>query len=157
MEKCKICNREFKHRMALKCHWAIVHDENYKKPNRSGKSNPHFGKKGRNQYSDRDYTKIDIEEVKDKKLWMLKNVGYKCEKCGYSNPIYRENGTIILQLHHIDGDKKNENRENLQILCPTCHSLTPNFAFNGRKQKSRYWGHCAHLNVGPGGLEPPVV
>lgn len=26
---------------------------------------------------------------------------------------------------HIDGDKHNNSRENLRLLCPNCHSTTP--------------------------------
>lgn len=33
---------------------------------------------------------------------------------------------LPLELHHIDGDRFNNQLENLQILCPNCHSLTPN-------------------------------
>jgi hypothetical protein len=32
-----------------------------------------------------------------------------------------------LEVHHVDGDKKNNARENLQVLCPNHHSVTPNF------------------------------
>lgn len=57
----------------------------------------------------------------------LMNEGYKenkCECCG----IYDWNGKpLVLQIHHING-KHNDNRiENLQILCPNCHSQTDNF------------------------------
>lgn len=34
---------------------------------------------------------------------------------------------IPLELHHIDGDRFNNNLENLQILCYNCHALTNNF------------------------------
>lgn len=37
---------------------------------------------------------------------------------------------ITLQLHHIDGDSNNNALDNVQLLCPNCHSITPNF---GRK------------------------
>lgn len=32
-----------------------------------------------------------------------------------------------MQLHHIDGNNKNNSLENLQILCPNCHSQTDNY------------------------------
>lgn len=49
---------------------------------------------------------------------------YKCEKCGVSS----WNGNdIILELHHKDGDHSNNRFDNLQILCPNCHSQTDNF------------------------------
>lgn len=44
----------------------------------------------------------------------------KCEICGCTS----ENA--ILELHHINGNHFDNRLENLQILCPNCHSLTPN-------------------------------
>lgn len=34
---------------------------------------------------------------------------------------------IALELHHIDGDPKNNSLENLQLLCPNCHAFTNNY------------------------------
>ena len=34
---------------------------------------------------------------------------------------------IMLELHHIDGNHNNNKLENLQMLCPNCHSITDNF------------------------------
>ena len=33
---------------------------------------------------------------------------------------------IPLELHHKDGNRYNNDLENLEILCPNCHSLCPN-------------------------------
>ena len=56
----------------------------------------------------------------------LIKAGYKenkCEDCG----INKWNGKDLgLELHHKDGNKLNNRLENLAILCPNCHSLTPN-------------------------------
>ena len=54
--------------------------------------------------------------------------GHKCENCGNSEWCGEP---IKLEVHHIDGDRTNNNIENLQLLCPNCHSITPNW----RKQK----------------------
>lgn len=54
--------------------------------------------------------------------------GYKqhtCEECGLSE---WRGEHIALHLHHIDGDRNNNKLENLQILCPNCHSQTHNYA-----------------------------
>jgi hypothetical protein len=33
---------------------------------------------------------------------------------------------IPIELHHEDGNNKNNNLQNLKILCPNCHSIQPN-------------------------------
>ena len=49
-----------------------------------------------------------------------------CEKCGW-NKINEFTGNVPLQIHHIDGNCMNNSKENLQLLCPNCHSLTENY------------------------------
>ena len=41
---------------------------------------------------------------------------HKCFYCGYQKFV------DVLQVHHIDENRKNNNIENLRIVCPTCHS-----------------------------------
>ena len=48
---------------------------------------------------------------------MLKKIT-KCMICGFSEE------PNILQLHHIDGNHKNNKKENLFLICPNCHELT---------------------------------
>ena len=48
---------------------------------------------------------------------------YKCEKCGCDGTWQGE--PITLELHHINGNHYDNRLENLQILCPNCHSQTP--------------------------------
>lgn len=58
---------------------------------------------------------------------------YKCECCGNTEWL---NQPINLEVHHIDGDKTNNTLENLQLLCPNCHSYTENYGskkIKGRK------------------------
>jgi hypothetical protein len=47
-----------------------------------------------------------------------------CECC--KNSVWLEK-PIKLEVHHIDGDRTNNNLPNLQLLCPNCHSYTDNF------------------------------
>ena len=60
-----------------------------------------------------------------------------CQICGW-NKINPHTGKVPLQLHHIDGDCLNNKEENLQLLCPNCHSLTENFG-NSNKNSSRIY------------------
>lgn len=47
----------------------------------------------------------------------------KCEICKLNEWLGQK---LPLELHHKDGNRYNNKIENLQILCPNCHSLTPN-------------------------------
>lgn len=60
-----------------------------------------------------------------------------CQICGW-NKINSYTKKVPLQLHHIDGDCLNNKEENLQLLCPNCHSLTENFG-NSNKNSSRIY------------------
>lgn len=51
---------------------------------------------------------------------------YRCECCGITK---WNNKYIKLQVHHIDGNHNNNTRNNLQILCPNCHSQTDNWTY----------------------------
>ena len=48
----------------------------------------------------------------------------KCEICGISE---WQGKPLVCELHHINGDSTDNRIENLQILCPNCHSQTENF------------------------------
>ena len=52
-----------------------------------------------------------------------------CEVCGY---------TENLELHHINGDHYDNRIENLQILCPNCHSQTDNFRSRNRSKGNEH-------------------
>lgn len=55
--------------------------------------------------------------------YLLRRVG-ACEGCYISE---WRSAKLALHLHHKDGDKKNTRRSNCELLCPNCHSITPNF------------------------------
>lgn len=45
----------------------------------------------------------------------------QCEVCGWAKK--SADGRLPLELDHINGDRYDNRLENLQILCPNCHSL----------------------------------
>lgn len=66
-------------------------------------------------------------KIKDTlRTFLLQKANYKCELCGcdWKNPY---TGKTILEIHHIDGDRNNNKESNLQVLCPNCHAMTPNY------------------------------
>ena len=72
--------------------------------------------------------------------YLMDKYSCKCQLCGWgeTNPY---TNTVPLEIHHIDGDYKNNNEDNLQLICPNCHSLTETYKShnkNGRKQRAKY-------------------
>ena len=60
------------------------------------------------------------------KYYLKEKYNNSCQLCGW-HEVNPYTGLVPLQVHHIDGDCKNNREENLQLLCPNCHSLTENF------------------------------
>ncbi len=81
-------------------------------------------------------------DSKTYKKFLIEKHGEKCMKCGWNerNPF---SGKIPIELEHKDGNSENNKLDNLELLCPNCHSLTPTYRAlntgNGRhKRRKRY-------------------
>jgi hypothetical protein len=61
------------------------------------------------------------------------------EKCVCGLTDNWQNHKLVLQLDHINGDRRNNLLENLRFLCPNCHSQTPNYAGRKPKKAFREW------------------
>jgi len=74
---------------------------------------------------------------KNIKKYFMEKYSNKCCLCGW-NKVNKKTGKIPLTIHHIDGNYKNNQEDNLQLLCPNCHSLTETYCSlnigNGRKK-----------------------
>lgn len=93
--------------------------------------------------------KLYIENWKNKKVvntkniskyikrYFLKKYGEKCSICGWKKRNLTTN-KIPLEIDHKDGNHQNNSEKNLRLLCPNCHSLTPNFK-NLNKGSGRKW------------------
>lgn len=96
---------------------------NYK-GNQSGKG---FSKKKSTAPTIQDYldNKIFITSYKLKlKLIASGLKEEKCESCGSTTWLGKK---CPIELHHIDGNPRNNSFKNLQILCPNCHALSENY------------------------------
>lgn len=96
----------------------------------------HFLGKGSNKYKTSNYKKkpedILILRNNDRrqKHYVLKRalieigIEYKCNICGIKEWLDQK---LHLDIHHKNGNWLDDRKENLQFLCPNCHSLTDNF------------------------------
>lgn len=140
---CTFCNKEFDSKKGCSYHKRYC-KSNPKKLDPPKKSltwlesmKKRKGGEGKNQYTNLDWDSIDFEDLSltAKRKRLFKESNYSCSMCGFSTR--RECGGIILEIDHIDGDHTNNSRENLRVLCPNCHALTPNFRNWGRKGKKK--------------------
>ena len=55
-----------------------------------------------------------------------------CEKCGLSQ---WQGLPLPLELHHINGNNRDNRLENLMLLCPNCHALTESYRGKNKKRQ----------------------
>ena len=67
----------------------------------------------------------DIQSNKVRKK--LLDEGYKEHRCECCQLTEWLNDPIPLELHHIDGNRFNNQLDNFQLLCPNCHAKTDSY------------------------------
>ncbi len=125
---CKNCDGELKNRWQLKyCSNKCQFDAQYKdyiKEWKSGNKDGNIGINARN---------ISMHL----RRYLLEKYGEYCSKCKW-NKRHSISGKVPLEIDHIDGNSENNLENNLCLLCPNCHALTPNFK-NFNKGNGRQW------------------
>jgi len=70
--------------------------------------------------------------------YMLEEANNQCSRCGWAEK-NQSTGKIPLTIDHVDGNSRNHAKDNLKVLCPNCHALTPTYGIlnkgNGRKKR----------------------
>jgi Zn finger protein HypA/HybF involved in hydrogenase expression len=85
-------------------------------------------KRGKSRRILQDYLVLNGPEISSSKLKYLlikaQLLEYKCKECGLSE---WQNKLLALHLDHKDGNRRNNQVNNLRLLCPNCHSLTETY------------------------------
>ena len=130
---CAICGKKFEH-VSSRCNKAKYCSRRCYHKSQIGKGGAifkcyHCGIEFRDSLCrDRKYCSSKCVGKANREIWkakfttvrrkMIKENKVKiCEICGY-NKVFE-----ILGIHHKDGNRENNEKENLQVLCPMCHSL----------------------------------
>ena len=81
------------------------------------------------KYLETPFTELGCE---NRRRRVFEEQEHKCNKCGISEWFSHK---ISLELEHKDGNTANNVRENLEGLCPNCHSITD--TWRGRNKPAR--------------------
>lgn len=155
MKNCKKCGNEFEpvkgliNYCSLECRNSRVwSDEDKKKKSISGKNSEKVKTANNNRPKDfwvkigeirkenhkkqileSDYENLSFESLRFRILYEQDN---KCNSCGISEWLGEP---IILELEHIDGNHYNNVRDNLEMICPNCHSQTSTWRGRNKRDK----------------------
>ncbi len=58
------------------------------------------------------------------KRYLAETFGNKCSVCGIDSWNGKD---IVLELEHKDGNSENNDKNNVCLICPNCHSQTPTY------------------------------
>lgn len=129
---CLNCDKELNSRQSKYCSRECQKEYEYKEYIKRWKLGLEDGMRGSYQLSS--YIMDYIKQKYD----------YKCCKCGW-NKINPTTEKSPLEVHHKDGDYTNNNEDNLELLCPNCHSLTDTYKnilnHNGRQGRKKYYNN----------------
>ena len=67
----------------------------------------------------------------------LREYNSSCSRCGYNEYIK------VLQVHHVDHDRRNNDIENLEVLCPTCHTVEHLILYKSNRDKPKNGIHSS--------------
>jgi Zn finger protein HypA/HybF involved in hydrogenase expression len=78
-----------------------------------------------------DYSSLKFQQLRKRILFEQNS---KCNQCGLDE--WRGH-SLVLELEHKDGNHLNNDRNNLEMICPNCHSLTDTWRGRNSRKKNR--------------------
>lgn len=80
---------------------------------------------------------VNVYSTRQQQLSLLirRNQHHMCEDCGCNF----SGAKHLLDLHHVNGNKSDNRRENLRVLCARCHAMQP---YHGSMVGSRRYREC---------------
>ena len=82
------------------------------------------------RYQERPFEKLGVNK---KKLVILEEQKGRCALCNIDQEW--NNKYLAFELDHIDGNRSNNARENLRLICPNCHSQTDTYKTKNAEKK----------------------
>ena len=82
----------------------------------------------RNKLLQADFSTLKFESLRHR---VLLEQDKKCNNCGLSEWLGKP---INLEIEHKDGNHHNNNRDNVEAICPNCHSFTKTWRGRNKKQ-----------------------
>lgn len=131
MNTCQVCGKKTKRSFYKYCSNQCQADERHRKYIDNWK------KKGKSLV-----TKNISRHIK---RYFIEKYGEKCQLCGW-NKQNLTTSKVPLEMDHIDGNFENNFERNLQLICPNCHSLSPNFR-NLNRGKGRSWRKEKYVRI----------
>jgi predicted RNA-binding Zn-ribbon protein involved in translation (DUF1610 family) len=113
IKKCPRCGNQ-ESRRSLYCSQTCVASDKRDIKIKEWLSGNHSGMRGKTQ------TAVWIKQ------YLRDSRGDKCEKCGWDKK-HNVTGNVPIELSHKDGNYLNNKIENLELICPNCHSLTDSY------------------------------
>lgn len=152
MHKCEICDKEFDSHRKLNGHKSVHRKGGrYSKSRRTKEATPcpncetlTYNSKYCSTLCQHEYEwKERFQQIQDgnvlpeyhMKRYIIETRGEKCESCGIGAEW--NNKPLTLQMDHIDGNSDNNALDNLQILCPNCHTQTHTWCGRNKKNTKR--------------------
>ena len=127
MNTCLFCNKAFTKRQKIYCSNQCQKDFQYKEVIKKWLKDCKLG-----------IPNVETKNVsKYLKKYLIKTGDEKCSLCSW-NKMHSLTNKVPLEVDHIDGNSRNNHCNNLRLLCPNCHSLTPHFR-NLNKGFGRSW------------------